>query len=229
MLKKLAALASVGLLAATTAAYADTIGTTESFTLNNGGSVASTPGNYGTITLLQTATGVTLTETLSANEYFVITGAGNALSFNLKNDPSLSTVNSAITGLSSGYSLLQSSPTSASKFGSFDFAIVCGNPPCDNGGSSGINASNHSLTFSLTGFNVSDFNFLSTGGNPNAYFASDICTAGTANGCTGGTGNVGATTLTVPPPPATPEPSSLVLLGTGVLGAAGMLRRRFVA
>jgi hypothetical protein len=33
---------------------------------------------------------------------------------------------------------------------------------------------------------------------------------------------------TPPPPPSVPEPSSLVLLGTGVLAAAGTIRRRFV-
>jgi hypothetical protein len=39
----------------------------------------------------------------------------------------------------------------------------------------------------------------------------------------------GTNTLTVGSPGATPEPSSLMLLGTGILGAAGALRRKFRA
>jgi hypothetical protein len=53
------------------------------------------------------------------------------------------------------------------------------------------------------------------------------CTCPSGDVC--GTTDVTISVLANDPPAATPEPSSLALLGTGVLGAAGFVRRRITA
>lgn len=67
-----------------------------------------------------------------------------------------------------------------------------------------------------------------TGGLPIDTYIVGFFNEGTANDPDWvATANSGAILETDPPPSAVPEPSSLFLLGTGVLGFAGVVRRRF--
>ncbi len=186
----------------------------DSFTLTEDGcSGGCGAGPYGTVTLTQSGSNVDVTETLASGYYFVNTGAGNPLAFNLSTPGTITDV------ASSTYFDVGASPATASTFGSFTNSIGC-TSNCGKGGSNSFNIPT-TLSFTVEGVDVSDFTTNSDGN----YFATDIGEAGMVNGQMTiiATGNVGGGMM---PPAMAPEPASLLLLGTGLLGLAGVAKMK---
>lgn len=167
----------------------------------------------GTVTVTQISpTEISVSATVASGYYFVASGSGNSLDFNL------SDAHPTITITTTDFTMSGTS-VNGSPWGTFNYGIGCSGITCGSGAS---NTTDATLTFTVMDpGGISYLNFTPNPGKnstPEIYFVSDINPAG-GNVAAG----VGSSTVVTT---ATPEPSSLMLLGSGVLGLAGLVRRR---
>ena len=195
----------------------------DSIVLNLNTSTAFGPGNYGTVTLTTNAGKIDVSISMLNGARIIDTGGHSAVAWNeaIAGNPSIT-----ISNLSSGlYALLNGGVAGSVDMdgvGAYEFGLS-GPGPSDVTAVSSLSFTISRVSGSFGSVNDLLENSTHPPGNIDSLFAVDILQTQNCSGaCTGVVG-------VVQNPPSVPEPTSLLLLGSGLFGLALMRKRLVVA